>query len=330
MATKLDWRARLTACFALFTLALGACGGGPSAPAPAPAPAGAPTTAPAAAKPAANPTSAAAPAPSAAAAPSTPAKVPAGAGTANLAEIEAAAKREGTVTLYTSAAPSLLKPLNDGFQSKYGIKVEMVRAASGPLTTRFAGEAEANKVVADVLQTSDTAFYDQAVQKGWLAKSDGLPAAAEWPPEFWDGTGALSAIGVTGITVNTNKVKPADEPKGWQELLDPKWKGQILLVDPRNVALWLAWLQLLQDNYGEQYLQKLGQQNLRLVASSVPGVQQLAAGEGSVIVPASHWTITELEQKDAPVKWVPAEPTTGVEQIIGIVAKAPHPNAAKL
>ena len=35
-----------------------------------------------------------------------------------------------------------------------------------------------------------------------------------------------------GILINTDLVKPADEPKSWQDLLDPKWKGKIVMFDP--------------------------------------------------------------------------------------------------
>ena len=252
-----------------------------------------------------------------------------GAAGIDLAELEQAAKREGVVNVYSSASTDLITSLNQAFERKYGIRTNLQRAASGPLTQRFAAEAESGNVVADVLQTSDVVFYDDAIAKGWIAKVDGLPALQSWPQQYWNGYYALSTIGIVTIGYNTNKVRRG-EVTGWQDVINPKWRGQILFVDPRNVAVWVAVLYLLDKTYGDDFLRALGRQDLRLVESAVPAAQQLAAGEAALSFPGAHWDKVQLKQSGAPVDDVVPNPTTGIEQLMGITAKAPHPNAAKL
>jgi iron(III) transport system substrate-binding protein len=241
-----------------------------------------------------------------------------------------AARAEGTVSVYSSASPDVINRLNAAFTAKYAIKTDLTRLASGALTTRFAAEANGGKVVDDVLQTSDTAFLDQAKAKNWLLKTADLPAAKSWPTKYWDGIVALSALEPISITYNTQLVKSADIPKKWTDLVDPKFKGKILFVDPRGVAVWAAWCLLMKQTYGDSFLTKLGQQNLKLVASAIPGVQSLAAGEAWLLTPSAHWGNVSLIAQGAPIEDSYPSPTTGIEQFMGVAANSPHPNAAKL
>src|SRR5215212_6233948 len=64
------------------------------------------------------------------------------------------AKREGTLTLYTSLAPTESKPLADAFQKKYGVKVVLWRAQSAEVVQRAVTEAKGRRYSVDVIETN--------------------------------------------------------------------------------------------------------------------------------------------------------------------------------
>lgn len=240
------------------------------------------------------------------------------------------AKAEGSVTYYVASSPDAAARVSEAFKQKYGITVDIVRVASGPLGQRFAAEAEAGSVVADVIVIAQPAFLDLASSKGWIATVEGLPSLKNWPAANFDGKFAL--IGVNAVTVawNGDLVSDADAPKSWEDLLDPKWKDKILFTDVRTVPAYMGWAKLIMDTYGAAFLQKLQAQNLHLVPSVQPGAQQLAAGEGALLFPANRQAIVPLQAAGAKLKDVVLSPATGSELKGGVAAAAPHPNAARL
>src|SRR5262244_1969424 len=67
----------------------------------------------------------------------------------------AAAKREGKVTLYTSAPIAAAQKVANAFQSKYGIAVELFRSGGTEVLRRFQLELQAGRTACDVLVSSD-------------------------------------------------------------------------------------------------------------------------------------------------------------------------------
>lgn len=69
----------------------------------------------------------------------------------SLDDLAKAAKREGEVFLYSAATENVSKKVGAAFEAKYGIKVNFLRLVSGTLKQRYASEAEAGTLVADVV-----------------------------------------------------------------------------------------------------------------------------------------------------------------------------------
>src|SRR5439155_24282690 len=67
--------------------------------------------------------------------------------------LEAGAKKEGTMTWYTSLAGDIVDGLANGFKQKYGVQVDVFRGAENELITRATQEAQAGKYVFDVLES---------------------------------------------------------------------------------------------------------------------------------------------------------------------------------
>jgi iron(III) transport system substrate-binding protein len=244
-----------------------------------------------------------------------------------------AAQKEGKLVLYTGSEESIAVNLGKAFQARYGISLEYQRLNSIEIAQRYTAEAQAGHIVADVMFTGDHEMFQNFQKKGWLAKLDAakVPGLSAWPADYRDDYAPVVSVVPYTIAINTQKIKAP--PKDWNFLLDPALKGSIVTLDVRRVNLVAiaAWDFLLHQ-YGEDFLKKIGQQQLRLVDSAPSAVQQLASGAASVYVPASRTQAESMIAQGAPVQAVVPEgaPYTGVLSQVGMSASAPHPNAAAL
>jgi iron(III) transport system substrate-binding protein len=257
------------------------------------------------------------------------------------AELEAlvkAAKAEGEIVIYGSSTDNVLKRVGDAFTAAYGIRHSFVRLSSTPLMQRYSAEASAGNIAADVLMAAGgvRAFAIEGVGKGWLepVSQAGIPAirSGQYPAAFGRNESAIVSILLWAISYNTEKVKGADVPRNWEDLLNPKWKGQILLPEPRSTEAVLDVMTLVYDKYGEDFFAKLRAQSPRWYPSQVPMLQALGAGEGAIGLPTNETAAQLLVAKGSPIGTVAPPVTTGVEMQITLTArgKAKHPNAARL
>lgn len=250
-----------------------------------------------------------------------------------------AAKAEGAVTWYVSVVDEIARRIDTAFKEKYGITVSRLRLPGPTLVQRFSAEAESGKFAADVLVGTifSTGLANTLIAKGWVEPigSAGIPALqGEYPQEHNEGPGRFLGTSPWQIGVNTQRVKPHEIPKTWNDLLNARWKGRLIAVDPgASPDTYFPFWAMLEKNLGSDFLKALQKQEIRIGASLAPAVQSLAAGEGDLALPVYAAIILPLKAKGAPVDLVTiAGPTTGnaAQIIITKLDKTPHPNAARL
>ncbi len=259
-----------------------------------------------------------------------------------LAALIRAAKSEGEVVAYSSHPNVVNQRFTQAFTAKYGVKISFLRLSSGPLVQRYASEASAGTVAADILffpANGSEAFLGEAKKQGWLAPitAADIPALAsgEYPKAFIRETAAypspVVAVFPWAFAYNTQKIAPKDVPKDWADLLNPKWKGQIIRTNPQlSLGQMDPWRMLL-DRDGEAFFTKLKELNPRVnTPEAVASAQALAAGEGSITLMTNSSVIQSLVDRGAPVSTVIPEFTTGSEIAVYLSAKAKNPNAARL
>lgn len=258
------------------------------------------------------------------------------------AELDAlikSAKAEGNLVVYSSSTENVNKRAGDGLEAKYGIKVTFVRAPSGTLMQRFAAEAEAGNLGGDVLSISGStagAYAEDGVKKGWIEplSQANLPVlkSAEFPAVANRGTLAMIQAVPFQLAYNAERLKGADAPKSFQDLTNPKYKGQVILLDPRVADAYMEFYSVLLDRFGPNFLSLLRAQNPRFFTGGLPAVQALAAGEGVLATPMLVSTANILTAKGAALATVNDSPTAWVEQQVMLPtrAKSKHPNAARL
>ncbi|HJE61830.1 MAG TPA: extracellular solute-binding protein [Nocardiopsis listeri] len=242
-----------------------------------------------------------------------------------------AAQEEGTLTVYSTETEEHLVAVINAFEEEYGIPVEYVRLASSAVVQRFAGEKDSGVVAADVIQLTDTTMVQD--NEDWFRPFDEelLPALAEYDEEYRHDHHAAGAIYASGVQYNTDLVSPEEVPESWEDLLDPKWEGQILMVDPQASPTPVALLELLRETYGDDFLERLGEQNPEVVDSAGPGGQQVAAGAFAFNFPTAGGAHTQpLIDEGAPVDFTLMSPATlGTNEVV-LPEGSPNPNAGAL
>ncbi|GAA3981563.1 extracellular solute-binding protein [Thermobifida alba] len=243
-----------------------------------------------------------------------------------------AAQNEGIVTWYVSIPDEPVQAAAAAFEEEYGIPVEVVRMGSPVLAQRYSTERDSGQSVGDLVTIPEAHVLDEYLEKGWIRElpADQVENMADWPEEALhkDAYFLVNSQPI-GVAYNTDKLSASDV-ESWEDLLDPKLKGEIDTADPQSFLSWTELLRILKEEYGEEFLEGLADNDIKKVDSAIPGTQQVAAGESLTTFPSLPSVVNPLQESGAPVELAYLAPTTGVEQYTAVAEGSPHPNAALL
>jgi len=244
-----------------------------------------------------------------------------------------AARKEGKVVWYTSLALTSSEKVAKLFETAYpGVKVEVHRTGSQRILQRMMQELSSNIKNVDVVHTSDAGHYVLLKEKKLLMRY--TPAGVEvFGAGFKDKDGYHYGLRATVnvIAYNTKVVSPADAPRTWKDLLDPKWRGRLVTAHPGYSGVIATHVLALVHLHGWDYFKALAQNKPMLVQSAVDPSGVVASGERPVAVNGGDYTFYQVKKKGNPVEIV--YPKEGVPLVVSpsaITSFAPHPNAARL
>jgi iron(III) transport system substrate-binding protein len=245
----------------------------------------------------------------------------------------AAAKKEGKVVIYGSLESGIMDEIEKAFTKKYGIPIEYYRAASNKTLDRVLTEARAGRVASDVVVTNRGPML--LLKKANVFAKYVSPEAKNYPDDVKDAEGLLSPIYrqvIVGILYNTKLVKPEEAPKKLEDLLTPRWQGKWVMPDPSRHFTTGAWLKNFDKLYGsdaDAMIRKLAAAKPILVESFIPSAQKIISGEAQAGI--TYLKYVYIFGKDgAPLDYARLPQMLADGHQIGIQAKAPHPNAARL
>src|SRR6266850_2156144 len=252
------------------------------------------------------------------------------------AALIAAAKKEGEVVWYsTQIISQLVRPVTAAFEKKYsGIKVRSTRANATETAVKILNESKASRTQSDVFDGTTTVV--PLKQAGYVLKW--LPdAAKDYPADLKDPEGYWIANNLFIITpgFNTSLVPRGTEPRTYQELLNPKWRGKMAwngFPTASGIGGFVGTvLAEMGEEKGRAYLRELAKQNIAPLPGAAREVlDQVIAGEYAVALQIFNHHAVISAKKGAPVDWIKMEPATGNLSVISVHKNAPHPNAAKL
>ena len=256
-----------------------------------------------------------------------------GARAADPALIEAA-KKEGRVTWYTTQIINqFAAPAAAAFETKYGVKVDYVRADNNEVMLRLQSETTAGKVLGDVFDgTVATPLIRAGIVLQWQPDS-----VKELPEDYRDPQGYWVATNLYVHTpgVNTSLVPKDQIPKTHADFLNPKWKGKLVWAARQSTSSAPGYIGSVLEEMGQDkgmaYLHELQKQNVAgLGVSARQVLDQVIAGEYPIALNIFNNHATISAAQGAPAAWIPVSPALSVFSIAGVTKAAPHPNAAKL
>src|SRR6195256_4585684 len=245
-----------------------------------------------------------------------------------------AARKEGKISYYSALELNVAERLGKAFEAKYpGISVRVERSGAERIYQRIAQEQGSGINAVDISKSTDPAHYLDWKSKDWLAPYLPDDVARHFPADQFDPDGlyATSCGWIETIGYNTNLVKPEDAPKGYADLLDPKWQGKIVKAHPGYSGAIMTATFVLARELGWSYFEKLAQQKVLQVQSAADPPKKLLLGERAVMADGNDYNLLLLKDQGQPVEVVYA--IEGSPLIIvpsGIFRNAPNPNAARL
>ena len=241
----------------------------------------------------------------------------------------ARAKKEGAVTLYTSMQLVDSRPLTEAFEKKYGIKVGLWRASGEKVAERAITEARGGRFDVDVIET-DGAQVEIAYREKLLAPLK-VPSVADVPAEILPAHGYYAPTRLTlyVMSYNTNLVAPNEVPKSYADLLQPRWAGKLALEND-DVPWFASVVKAMGESQGLAYYRRLAGQRPSMRKGHTLMAEMVAAGEIEIAIDTHVQGIARLKEKGAPIEWKPLQPAFGQPSSVGVAARAPHPDAARL
>lgn len=265
-----------------------------------------------------------------------------------------AAQQEGSVTVAGPPNPEVREQVPDAFQNMFGIDVEYIAGSSGETAQKIASERQAGIHSLDIFLAGGNTMSTVIHGGGWLAdlKSELMsPKLAD--PQTWRGSAqgrpfadqpdfnSVAKISVQGqaqFIVNNDLVGP-DDIKGWKDLLDPRWRGKIVAMDPTTGAgLGFNVAAMLMSKLGPDFVKDLYVgQGVVLQTDDRQAADGVAKGRYAVAIGVSEANggLAQLIDDGLPVRVV-AAPDDAPPMVsagygeVGLLSPAAHPSAAKL
>jgi iron(III) transport system substrate-binding protein len=246
--------------------------------------------------------------------------------------LEAGAKKEGRLTVYSNQGLETIQAYAAGFSKKYPfIKIDSSRLQGAKGLDRILLEHRVGKLPADVVGV-DFDNIGELLKTGMHARYDS-PEKRHFPEQFWDKNGRwyVNDYTLVAIAYNTNLVKPSEAPKDYPDLLDPKWKSDISIDTEPEQAVFV-WLMEWGEEKTAEYMKALMRNGTVPRRGHTLQVQLLCSGETKIAVEVYPARVAQMKhEKKCPLDIVYPKPTPGsLGSHTGIVKTAKSPHAAAL
>jgi iron(III) transport system substrate-binding protein len=244
--------------------------------------------------------------------------------------VEGAKKESGPVMVYHSTQTDDLQPVFDAFTRKYGIKVVDWRSSSENVVQRVIGESRAGKREVDFIENNSPEM--EALRRERVLLRVETPFYADMRPgtlgahhEY-----ATSTMDVFVQAYNTEKVKPEELPKTFQDLANPRFHDRLAIE-----AEDFAWFGTLLNDIGEAQGVKLFSEVVARNGISVRKGHTLlanlvASGEVPIGLTVYNYKPTQLKKKGAKIDSIVLQPAIAQLHAVAVVAKSTRPFSAVL
>lgn len=258
---------------------------------------------------------------------------------------QALAQKEGRIVIYLDAADS---PIRDSFTKaikvRTGLEPEILVARGAELSTKIIREQKAGLFNTDIFIGGGTSMYNLLKPAGVLGDLESnliLPEVKD--PSNWkngklpwvDKNKTIMVFGIGTVSTaefNTRLVR-RDELTSYYDLLNPKWKGKIVMNDPTTPGKGNSWFMGTEKQVGIDFLHQLAKQEPVVIRDQRQQAEWLAQGKYPLGVGLLEEVLLEFINNGAPLDWITFKEgsyITGRANQLSIITHPPHPNASKV
>jgi iron(III) transport system substrate-binding protein len=247
------------------------------------------------------------------------------------AELYPKAKQEGNLVVYSVWDVEHLRVITEAFMKRYpGIKATFWQGRNPEIVTRALTELQGGQASFDVVLSDNAPPVIRAA--GGIMDYNTVQRDVLY---LHDPNMATVSLQVQALAYNTKKIKPADLPKSWEDVANPKYKGMIALDDPMRAGPLSSMLAGLKTQWKDDarfnnFVRNLKALGVPVHKSTSAMFRLVISGEYAICMPALLHDVMEEMHKGTPVGYVKTVPPVVFPRQAGIYAKAPNPNAAKL
>ncbi len=238
------------------------------------------------------------------------------------------AQSEGEVVWYTNSGAENATRYVQAFKKIYPfINAKFWRSKTRQVTQRVIAEAAAGRHFADVIKPS-TDLLPALLEKNLIGRYE-TPTRAIYPAHAKTSYFTNMNYAFRVFAFNPRKVAPQDVPKSWDELLQPRWKNEVLFDESsleEVVALLAAWGREKTVNY----FTLLSEQQPLIRVGRDTTTQMMMAGEAPLAVTTYAYNNESLRAQNAPVDWVAEDLIPALMYPLTLARNAPHPYSAAL
>jgi len=247
------------------------------------------------------------------------------------ASLVQAGKKEGKAVVYGSLESDSAGAIFAAFKKKTGIEAEYWRASATKVMDRALSEQRAGKPLFDVILTNDNPM--QIMFKEGLFAKYNSPTASDFPKDAIDpNLGPRYRNVVIGVVYNKSIISPADAPKSLEDLVNPKYRGKLVMPDPTQhttTTQWVASLwKLMGKEKADKFIRDLAAMKPIFVESLLPAAERVASGETPIAITYVKYVYI-YGKKGAPLDYSRLGKFMGDGHYMGLNSKAPHVNAGK-
>lgn len=241
------------------------------------------------------------------------------------------AKKEGGLQLYSSAAVEDMAGILAGFEKKYGLKVRVWRGSSADIRQRVLTELQANRFDLDVVESTGPDM--EALQREHLLQRIDSPTLADLIPGAIPPHGEWIDDRVSVITAayNSNLISTAQAPKSYDDLVDPKWKGD-LGIEAEDSNLWLMGVAGVrgEQNTIDLFHKIVATNGVSLRKGHTLLANLVVSGEVPLALTVYGYKADQLARAGAPLQPLPLAPLLALPTGLGVARHAPDPYSAVL
>jgi ABC-type Fe3+ transport system substrate-binding protein len=246
-------------------------------------------------------------------------------------ELYPKAKQEGNMIVYSVWDVEHLRVITDAFMKRYpGIKATYWQGRNPEIVTRVLTEFQGGQASFDIVLSDNAPPVIRAA--GGIAPYETVQKDVLY---LHDPTLPTVSLQIQALAYNTRRMKPADLPKSWEEVANPKYKGMIALDDPMRAGPLSSMLSGLKTQWNDdarftKFLKGLKALNVPVHKSTSAMFRLVISGEYNICMPALLHDVMEETHKGTPVSYVKTVAPVVFPRQAGLYAKAPNPNAGKL